>query len=164
MECGPMKKPTTSGEAFLKSLDIMSDRIRKAYDHLNELEAKATSVNIAYNKIGGTNHGHTDKTGHGAILIQDQREHIQRLEEEYKIMRNLLRDYLKQISHFDGATIIKYRFLYGERIHDLPDIIGKSERVIYRDYNAAVRELSALIDSSNDRAIRKYILKPKYHE
>lgn len=145
----------SSGKMFLDDLDNIRHNIIKLCEKKEELEYRATSVNISYNKIGGTNHGHTDKTGHSAILLQDNQERIDRLASEYKMKANLLKNYLKKVECDDGVSIIKMRHLEWFEWAEIINIMDASRTSVFRYYNKAINELSAILDSVTDKEITK---------
>lgn len=140
-----------SGKKFLKDYERIKTKLQKAYEQKENLEAKATSTNIMYNRIGGTNHGHNDKTGHSAILLVDIQEKIEKLTNEYKLYTSLLRNYLKQMEYFDGVIIIKQRHIYNASWYEIEDTMKMSERSVFRKYAIGIEELSRLIDQVEHR-------------
>ena len=153
----------TEGTRFLNDIDRTRNRIALLLQKRQELETKATSYSIQYNKIGGTNHGHTDKTGHLAILIADTDEKIKATSDKLKFQTNVLRDYIKRIDGFEEQSVLRLRYIHNNSYDEIADILFISTRSVFLARKRALQELDKIIVQEKER-IRESWKKNECHE
>lgn len=158
-------KNTNAGERFLHKMDMLQRDIRKANERKAELEARATSTNISYNNMGGRCGGHSDKAGHGAILIVEQEEKIQKLEEEYSLMWKILYNLQKQIDrdrYSEGITILSLRYTAKRDFDYIANRLLMSKSAMWRYRRDIVSALSPLIEEAENKEIQSLISRAKH--
>lgn len=153
---------STESTKFLDDIEKTRHQITLLLEKRQELETKATSYSIQYNKIGGTNHGHTDKTGHLAILIADTDEKIKAASDRLKFQCNVLRIYLKRIEGYNEQTVLRLRYIYNCSYDEIADLLCISTRSVFTARTHALQELDKIIAAEKEK-IRSNWKRSEWH-
>lgn len=142
---------STESTKFLDDIEKTRHQITLLLEKRQELETKATSYSIQYNKIGEQNHGHNDKTGHLAILIAETDEKIKAASDRLKFQHNVLRIYLKRIEGYNEQSVLKFRYIYNCSYDEIADLLCISTRSVFTARTHALQELDKIIAAEKEK-------------
>ena len=151
----------SESEKFYRDILRIHRDIRRLTERRQELEFKSLTASPQYNRIGGTNRGHTDRTGHTAILITECDEKIAEKSAELKLKLDLMRKYIKQIKDisenesnnaiFEEQMILYERFINNASWNQILDCVYVSRRTMFLRYESASKKVDRLIRESKER-------------